>query len=68
MIKKIGEINGRLLDENEENMDLDSSHDHPSIGRDLHLAQNLIHQSHPRYALIIQKLLFIYIRSLLLYP
>lgn len=31
-------------------MDLDSSHDHPSIGRDLHLAaQNLIHQSHPRY-------------------
>lgn len=45
----IGEINGRLLDENEENMDLDSSHDHP-IGRDLHLAaQNLIHQSHPRY-------------------
>ncbi|XP_037035584.1 activin receptor type-1 isoform X2 [Bradysia coprophila] len=43
-----GEINGRLLDENEENMDLDSSHDHPSIGRDLNLAQNSIHQSHPR--------------------
>lgn len=48
---KIGEINGRLLDENEENLDLDSTHDHPSIGRDLHLAQNSIHQSHPRYAL-----------------
>ncbi len=48
LVDQIGEINGRLLDENEENMDLDSSVDHPSLGRDLHLAQNLITQSHPR--------------------